>query len=152
MLICLVTSCRSRRTIRRAANYVRQQVNASCNSDESIRRPCCLTVSNRSCRCVGIGLAAVRRPPKEAHCATQIHEVVVDVDNATSEIVVIIHWKGGVHTEIRVPRRRRGENTMVRSCYPRASEFVTDCRSHHDHVIVRRVAVVGDVCHCGCTQ
>jgi hypothetical protein len=42
---------------------------------------------------------------------TLIHEVVVDVDNATSEIVLVIHWKGGVHTEIRVPRRRRGENT-----------------------------------------
>ena len=26
-------------------------------------------------------------------------------------IVLVIHWKGGVHTEIRVPRRRRGENT-----------------------------------------
>ncbi|TCF96283.1 hypothetical protein BZM27_55855, partial [Paraburkholderia steynii] len=42
---------------------------------------------------------------------TLIHEVFVDVDNATSEIVLVIHWKGGVHTEIRVPWRRRGENT-----------------------------------------
>jgi hypothetical protein len=39
-----------------------------------------------------------------------IHEVVVDVDAASSEIVLVIHWKGGVHTEVRVPRRRRGEN------------------------------------------
>src|SRR6202022_5127301 len=42
---------------------------------------------------------------------TLIHEVVVDLDDATSEIVLVIHWKGGVHTEIRVPRRRRGQNT-----------------------------------------
>jgi hypothetical protein len=40
---------------------------------------------------------------------TLIHEVVVDLDNATSEIVLVIHWKGGVHTEIRVPHRRRGQ-------------------------------------------
>jgi hypothetical protein len=31
-----------------------------------------------------------------------IHEVVVDVDTAASEIVLVIHWKGGVHTEVRV--------------------------------------------------
>ena len=30
---------------------------------------------------------------------------------ATSEIVLMIHWKGGVHTEVRVPRRRRGQNS-----------------------------------------
>jgi len=40
-----------------------------------------------------------------------IHEVIVDVDNATSEIVLVIHWKGGLHTEVRVPRRRRGQNS-----------------------------------------
>ncbi len=39
-----------------------------------------------------------------------IHEVVVDVDAATSEIVLVIHWRGGLHTEVRVPRRRRGQN------------------------------------------
>lgn len=37
-----------------------------------------------------------------------IREVVADVDREASEIVLIIHWKGGVHTELRVPRRRRG--------------------------------------------
>lgn len=39
---------------------------------------------------------------------TLIHEVVADVDADTSEVVLVIHWKGGVHTELRVPRRRRG--------------------------------------------
>jgi hypothetical protein len=39
-----------------------------------------------------------------------IHEVIVDVDNLTSEVVLLIHWKGGLHTELRVPRRRRGQN------------------------------------------
>ena len=37
MLICLVTLCRSRRTIRRVANYVRQQVSTGSSSDESMR-------------------------------------------------------------------------------------------------------------------
>jgi DNA invertase Pin-like site-specific DNA recombinase len=42
---------------------------------------------------------------------TLIHEIVVDVDGAASEIVLVIHWKGGAHTEIRLPRRRRGQNS-----------------------------------------
>ena len=42
---------------------------------------------------------------------TVIHEVVVDVDAAAGEVILIIHWKGGVHTELRVPRRRRGQNS-----------------------------------------
>jgi DNA invertase Pin-like site-specific DNA recombinase len=37
-----------------------------------------------------------------------IEEVVVDVDGQAGEIVAVVHWKGGVHTELRVPRRRRG--------------------------------------------
>jgi DNA invertase Pin-like site-specific DNA recombinase len=41
-----------------------------------------------------------------------IDEVIVDVDTAASEIVLLIHWKGGVHTEVRVPRRRRGQNSL----------------------------------------
>ena len=41
---------------------------------------------------------------------TLIHEVVVDVDAEAGEIILVIHWKGGVHTELRLPRRRRGQN------------------------------------------
>ena len=39
---------------------------------------------------------------------TLIEEVVVDVDAAAGEIITVIHWKGGAHTEVRIPRRRRG--------------------------------------------
>jgi DNA invertase Pin-like site-specific DNA recombinase len=42
---------------------------------------------------------------------TVIHEVVVDVDADAGEVILVIHWKGGVHTELRVPRRRRGQNS-----------------------------------------
>jgi hypothetical protein len=48
--------------------------------------------------------------PEEAIVRTLIHEVVVDLDDETSEIVLVIHWKGGVHAEVRVPTRRRGQN------------------------------------------
>jgi DNA invertase Pin-like site-specific DNA recombinase len=33
-----------------------------------------------------------------------IHEVVIDLDDATHEAVVLIHWTGGCHSEVRVPR------------------------------------------------
>jgi hypothetical protein len=33
---------------------------------------------------------------------------VVDVDGQAGEIIAVVHWKGGVHTELRIPRRRRG--------------------------------------------
>jgi DNA invertase Pin-like site-specific DNA recombinase len=39
-----------------------------------------------------------------------IHEIIVDIDPKAAEVVLVVHWIGGVHTELRVPRRRRGEN------------------------------------------
>src|SRR3989441_6156918 len=46
---------------------------------------------------------------------TLIQEVIVDVDAAAGEIILVIHWKGGVHTELRLPRRRRGQNSSQTS-------------------------------------
>jgi hypothetical protein len=40
---------------------------------------------------------------------TLIEEVVVDIDSDRSEIALVIHWKGGIHSELRVSRRRRGQ-------------------------------------------
>lgn len=37
-----------------------------------------------------------------------IHEVVIDLDDAAHEAVVVIHWVGGRHTELRVARARSG--------------------------------------------
>lgn len=42
---------------------------------------------------------------------TLIQEIIVDVDAVASEVVLVIHWMGGIHTELRVPRRRRGQNS-----------------------------------------
>lgn len=41
---------------------------------------------------------------------TLVQEVVADVDSAGGEVILVIHWKGGLHTEVRVPRRCRGYN------------------------------------------
>jgi len=38
-----------------------------------------------------------------------IQEVVADVDAEAGEVILVIHWQGGVHTELRLPRRRRGQ-------------------------------------------
>jgi hypothetical protein len=46
---------------------------------------------------------------------TLIHEIVVDVDADAGEVMLVIHWKGGVHTELRLPRRRRGQNSTQTS-------------------------------------
>jgi len=43
---------------------------------------------------------------------TLIQEVIADIDckaaEGSGEIVLVIHWIGGVHTDLRLPRRRRG--------------------------------------------
>lgn len=44
-----------------------------------------------------------------------IREIVVDVDEQSSEVVLLIHWKGGIHTPLRLPRRRRGQNSAQTS-------------------------------------
>lgn len=39
-----------------------------------------------------------------------ITEIVVDIDEAAGEIVLVIHWKGGQHSELRVRKPRTGEH------------------------------------------
>jgi len=41
---------------------------------------------------------------------TLIHEVIADIEPQAGEIVLILHWVGGIHTELRLPRRRRGQS------------------------------------------
>ncbi len=42
-----------------------------------------------------------------------IENVIADIDHDAFEVVLTIHWVGGVHTELRVPRRRRGKATAT---------------------------------------
>jgi DNA invertase Pin-like site-specific DNA recombinase len=44
---------------------------------------------------------------------TVVQEVVADLDEAAGEIVLLIHWVGGIHTELRLPRRRRGQRNST---------------------------------------
>ena len=41
-----------------------------------------------------------------------IEEVIVDIDRTIGETSLVIHWKGGTHNELRVPIRRRGQNSL----------------------------------------
>ena len=42
---------------------------------------------------------------------TLIHEVIADVDAEQGALILTIHWKGGIHTELQLCRRRRGQNS-----------------------------------------
>ncbi|WP_242121975.1 recombinase family protein [Sphingomonas lacusdianchii] len=44
---------------------------------------------------------------------TLIQEVIDDIDGDASEIVLLIHWAGGVHTELRLPKRRKGQRNST---------------------------------------
>jgi DNA invertase Pin-like site-specific DNA recombinase len=39
-----------------------------------------------------------------------IQEIIVDADEPTRQIVLIIHWAGGRHSEMRIPRPKPGEH------------------------------------------
>jgi hypothetical protein len=43
---------------------------------------------------------------------TLIQEIVVDTDSSAGETILLIHWRGGVHTELRVKRRKHGSNRL----------------------------------------
>ena len=42
-----------------------------------------------------------------------IREVIADLDEQGGEIVLVVHWMGGIHTELRLPRRRRGQRNST---------------------------------------
>ena len=50
------------------------------------------------------GLSDVLSPYRQGGCPV-IQEVLADIDTDASEVVLAIHWRGGAHTELRLPRR-----------------------------------------------
>lgn len=40
---------------------------------------------------------------------TLIYEVIADIEPQAGEIILVLHWVGGVHTELRLRRRQRGQ-------------------------------------------
>jgi len=51
-----------------------------------------------------------------------VEEVVADVDARAGQVTLVVHWKGGVHTELSFRRRRRGESRT--SAAPEAVDAV----------------------------
>ena len=56
-----------------------------------------------------------------------IEEIVVDVEEATNEVVLIIHWRGGQHSSLRVRKPATGEHTKRTS--PEASKMIGEMAS-----------------------
>src|SRR3954452_6087401 len=44
---------------------------------------------------------------------TVIQGVVADIDAEAADIMLVVHWTGGVHSEMRLPRRRRGQRNST---------------------------------------
>jgi DNA invertase Pin-like site-specific DNA recombinase len=43
---------------------------------------------------------------------TLVQEVLVDADDKAGTLWLVIHWQGGVHTQLSLPRRRRGQSSV----------------------------------------
>jgi excisionase family DNA binding protein len=41
---------------------------------------------------------------------TLITDIIADVDDATREVVLVIHWKGGQHSQLRIKKPKTGEH------------------------------------------
>lgn len=44
---------------------------------------------------------------------TVIQEVIPDIDSERAEIVLVVLWRGGTQTELRLPRCRRGQRNST---------------------------------------
>lgn len=76
-----------------------------------------------SCSALAGDLEAVWKAPatdvrlKKRIVRTLVQEVVADIEEETAErsarIVLLIHWMGGAHTELRLPKRRRGQRNST---------------------------------------
>ncbi len=70
-------------------------------------------------KALATGLRAVWSAPttdarlKKRIIRTVIQEVIADLDDEASQIVLLIHWIGGVHTELRLAKRRRGQRSST---------------------------------------
>lgn len=52
---------------------------------------------------------------KKRIARTLLEEILVDLSRDGIEIQLVIHWKGGAHTELQVARRRRGQHFQASS-------------------------------------
>jgi DNA invertase Pin-like site-specific DNA recombinase len=84
---------------------------------EHHRRSQMTPISLERLRDLGADLDSVWRDPatdnrlKKRIVRTLIEEVVADADSEAGEIVLVLHWRGDAHTELRLRRRRRGQGS-----------------------------------------
>ena len=76
------------------------------------RDPVCFATLAQDLRAVWTAPSTDARLKKRI-VRTVIHEVVADLNAEAAEIVLLIHWIGGAHTELRLPRRRRGQRNST---------------------------------------
>ena len=92
-----------------------------CVARHDATAPLMLDVESVSFACLADDLATVWAAPstdarlKKRIVRAVIEEAVADLDEDTSEIVLVLHWAGGAHTEHRLPRRRRGQRNSTSS-------------------------------------
>lgn len=55
-------------------------------------------------------LASTDMRTKQRLIRTLIEEIVVDVDDDKREVILVIHWRGGQHSEVRVGKPQPGEH------------------------------------------
>ena len=72
-----------------------------------------------------------------------IREVIIDVCDVSNEVIVIIHWQGGRHTEVRVARARKGRYPDDK--HPCPVEVVRTLADHWDD---RQLAVTMNRMRC----
>ena len=47
---------------------------------------------------------------KQRIVRTLIEEIIVDIDQAANQVIMLIHWSGGRHTELRISKPKTGEH------------------------------------------
>jgi DNA invertase Pin-like site-specific DNA recombinase len=55
---------------------------------------------------------------KQRLIRTVIDEIVVDVDSHSSEVILVIHWSGGRHSELRVKKNQTGKHRRCTDIEP----------------------------------
>lgn len=72
-----------------------------------------------------------------------IREIVVDVDDATREVILLIHWHGGQHSELRVKKPGLGEHTKSASAEADAiiRDMATRWSDEHIAAMLNRMAL-----------
>ena len=63
--------------------------------------------------------------------------MVADVASGAAEITPVVHWTGGVHSETRLPRRRRGQRNST-------SADVPDARASSGTAAVRQLVLIAN--------